>query len=75
LLKDAAAKYAEDWSPDGEFLLSSVTGPSGDPDLFRYDVTADGKRFLVMAQPSRETGASVLPTLTLVQNWTAGLKK
>jgi eukaryotic-like serine/threonine-protein kinase len=194
LLKDVAAKYPEDWSPDGKFLLYTVTAPTGDPDQFvlpmtgehreprpylqsqflevdgrfspdgkwvaytsnesgssevyvrpfpdsqggktlvsgrggagarwrrdgrelfyisadrkmmavpvlpgrdfkvgpavelfampatdqlysqiRYDVTADGKRFLVMTQPGgREAGAPVLPTLTLIQNWTAGLKK
>jgi Tol biopolymer transport system component len=38
---------------------------------FQYDVTADGKRFLVTATAA---GASALP-LTVVVNWSAGLKK
>ena len=37
---------------------------------FQYDVTADGKRFLV----DTNTAASA-PPLTVVVNWTAGLKK
>ena len=38
---------------------------------YRYDVAADGQRFLVAAVP--EQNAAV--PLTLVQNWAAGLKK
>jgi serine/threonine protein kinase len=38
--------------------------------FFQYDVTADGKRFLVDT-----TAASSAPPLTVVVNWTAGLKK
>jgi len=37
----------------------------------RYDISLDGQRFLVVAEPER--GSS--PPLTLVQNWTALLKK
>ena len=41
--------------------------------IFDYDVTADGKRFLIntMGGP----GAASSPPLTVVTNWTAGLKK
>ena len=38
---------------------------------FQYDVTADGKRFLVVTN----VAASSTPPLTVVVNWTAGLKK
>jgi hypothetical protein len=40
--------------------------------LIGYDVTADGNRFLI-----NTTGGSVAasPPLTVVTNWTAGLKK
>ena len=38
---------------------------------FQYDVTADGKRFLV----ARNAGSASAPLLTVVVNWTAGLKK
>ena len=41
-----------------------------------YDVTADGKRFLIntVAGSGGGSGASS-PPLTVVTNWTAGLKK
>jgi len=39
---------------------------------FNYDVTADGKRFLITT--ANGSGASSTP-LTVVTNWTAGLKK
>ena len=38
---------------------------------YQYDVSADGQRFLVVV-PSE---ASAAKPLTLVQNWTVGLKK
>ncbi len=38
---------------------------------YRYDVSADGQRFLVAAAPEQNAAAP----LTLVQNWAAGLKK
>ena len=41
--------------------------------LFQYDVTADGKRFLVATTGS--AGAASSPPLTVVVNWQAGLKK
>jgi hypothetical protein len=45
---------------------------SAQNNLFEYDVTADGKRFLIDT-----TGASgaASPPLTVVTNWTAGLRK
>jgi serine/threonine protein kinase len=42
------------------------------PGSLGLDVAADGQRFIV-AVPDRENSAS--QTLTLVQNWTAGIKK
>jgi eukaryotic-like serine/threonine-protein kinase len=41
--------------------------------LFEYDVTADGKRFLINATGG--PGAASSPTLTVVVNWNAELKK
>jgi Tol biopolymer transport system component len=38
---------------------------------YQYDVSPDGQRFLVMAAPEQ----NIVPPLTLVQSWTAGLKK
>jgi hypothetical protein len=40
--------------------------------LFEYDVTADGKRFLVNTVAGRSPSA---PLLNVVVNWDAGLKK
>jgi serine/threonine protein kinase len=40
----------------------------------RYDVTADGQKFLVNALPSQGAGKNVTP-ITVVFNWQAGLKK
>jgi hypothetical protein len=38
---------------------------------FEYDVTADGKRFLI----SSVTGAASVPPLTVVVNWDAASKR
>jgi dipeptidyl aminopeptidase/acylaminoacyl peptidase len=40
-------------------------------DLFSYDVSADGQRFLV----NTDVGEATSPPLTVILNWTAGLKK
>jgi hypothetical protein len=40
----------------------------------RYDVTADGKKFLINAVPSETTSVPPSP-VTVVLNWQAGLKK
>lgn len=45
---------------------------AGASNSFEYDVTADGKRFLL--NTAGRTGASA-PPLTVVTNWQAGLKK
>jgi Tol biopolymer transport system component/tRNA A-37 threonylcarbamoyl transferase component Bud32 len=39
------------------------------PQALDYDVSSDGQRFLIVA-----SGAESSPPITLVQNWTAGLK-
>jgi Tol biopolymer transport system component len=41
---------------------------------YRYDVTSDGKRFLINTVAGAATPASASP-ITVVLNWTAGLKK
>ena len=40
---------------------------------FRYDVTADGNRFLINTRAQLEEATST--PITVVLNWTAGLKK
>jgi dipeptidyl aminopeptidase/acylaminoacyl peptidase len=43
------------------------------PNLFRYDVTADGRRFLVNLQAQKET--AVPDPITVVTNWQSGMKR
>jgi hypothetical protein len=52
-------------------LFETRIGEGAGHVAFQYDVTADGKRFLVATTAA---GASA-PPLTVVVNWTAGLKK
>jgi len=40
--------------------------------VLEYDVTADGKRFLLA---TTAVSAAPAPVLTMVSNWDAGLKK
>jgi len=51
-------------------LFSTTLGVSTEPGLDQYAVTADGQRFLVLA-PVEATPSPI----TVVLNWTAGLKK
>jgi Tol biopolymer transport system component/predicted Ser/Thr protein kinase len=52
-------------------LFESHIAAGGAIVLFEYDVTEDGKRFLV----ATSAAAASTPPLTVVVNWTAGLKK
>ncbi len=45
-----------------------IYGDDSAPSLFRWDTTADGQRFLV------DTVESAPELLTIVENWTAGVK-
>jgi serine/threonine protein kinase len=45
--------------------------PISSTDLFSYDVSADGQRILV----NTDVGETTVPPLTVVLDWTAGLKK
>jgi Tol biopolymer transport system component len=69
-------------APDNRLMAAEVE-PRGDsvevkkaealfgPVHAAYDVSSDGQRFLALVHPEGETGGP----LTVVQNWTAGLKK
>ena len=46
----------------------------GANNVTRYDVTADGKKFLINSLPT-ETAAAPSSPITVVLNWQAGLKK
>ena len=41
----------------------------------RYDVTADGKKFLINSLPTETTSAAPSPPIIVVLNWAAGLKR
>ena len=51
-------------------LFETHIGDGSGHVAFQYDVTADGKRFVVAT-----TVVASAPPLTMVINWTAGLKK
>jgi eukaryotic-like serine/threonine-protein kinase len=53
-------------------LFDAHLAPSPNNNLFEYDVTSDGKRFLINTASSSRAAS---PPLTVVTNWTAGLKK
>jgi hypothetical protein len=58
-----------------KFLFSApMWSNSYTPNLTRYDVTADGKRFLINTLPPETSTAASAP-ITLVLNWEALLKK
>jgi Tol biopolymer transport system component len=66
----AGAKPTFDASAPQPLFEAHLVRPPTNP-LFEYDVTADGKRFLV-----NTTGASTsAPFMNVVLNWDAGLKK
>jgi Tol biopolymer transport system component len=50
---------------------TEIEGGGGVQAVFRYDVSADGRRFLINTVPGQAASAPV----TVVLNWTAGLKK
>ena len=75
-------------APDGKLMTAEVTLKPDSAEVgairplfgglapfgigYLYDVSADGQRILAIA-PAEQTGTP--EPLTLVQNWTAGLKK
>ncbi|MBI1954924.1 MAG: PD40 domain-containing protein [Acidobacteria bacterium] len=60
-------------APAPLFTMTTLGGASRNP-MFRqqYDVTPDGQRFLLNVPTNR---GSASPTITVVTNWLAGLKK
>jgi hypothetical protein len=54
-------------------LFESHLASPGSNVLYEYDVTADGKRFLINATVS--SGSASAPPLTVVVNWNAPQKK
>jgi hypothetical protein len=59
--------------PPEELFQTQVSGGGNLANIFRYDVAPDGDRFLVLNQIG---GGGTDPSpVTVVVNWTAGLKK
>jgi serine/threonine protein kinase len=63
------------FEPDVPVVLfdGNMVAPAILTNVFQYDVTADGKRFLIDRRGG--PGAVSSPPLTVVTNWTAGLKQ
>jgi len=57
--------------PKALFATTILGGPAN---VTRYDVTADGQKFLINSVPQETTPAGRPTPLTVVLNWTAGLK-
>jgi hypothetical protein len=51
---------------------SHILTVPGANNIYEYDVTADGKRFLIA---TGATSTAATPPLTVVANWKAGFKK
>jgi hypothetical protein len=51
--------------------VKPLFGPISIEQGYKYDVSADGQRFLVAVDPDQQHSAPI----TLVQNWTALLEK
>lgn len=59
--------------PQALFPSHMLMAGAPSPALFRYAPSRDGKRFLIVTEPAADQKAS--EPLTVVLNWTAGLKK
>jgi hypothetical protein len=55
-------------------FAAPILGGNAIGNVHRYDVTADGKRFLINTIGGAMNSSSSNP-ITVVLNWTAGLKK
>jgi hypothetical protein len=72
---DRTLMAAEVGAKGGVFEVGQVTplfGPLILGQGYQYDVSADGQRFLAVLPPEQNSNSE---PLTVVQNWTAGLKK
>ena len=70
-----AAIYGfEDAGATHALVMELVEGPTLADRIADYDVTPDGRRFLVNVLPKEEAKTARLPPLTVVLNWTAGLQ-
>jgi eukaryotic-like serine/threonine-protein kinase len=57
----ATAQYADDWSPDGQFIVYDVVGPKGDVDLWLLPMRGDRKPRPFLRTQFRETQARFAP--------------
>jgi hypothetical protein len=54
-------------------FAAPIWGGGTTTNVTRYDVTADGQKFLINALPTDTTTAASPTPITVVLNWTAGL--
>jgi hypothetical protein len=55
-------------------FVAPIWGRGGTANVTRYDVAADGQRFLINTLPANTTTAARPAPITVVLNWAAGLK-
>lgn len=56
-------------------FAAPILGGASDLGTTRYDVSADGQRFLIMATASEVNAAIQAPAITVLLNWEAALNK
>jgi hypothetical protein len=55
-------------------FVAPIWGRGGTANVTRYDVAADGQRFLTNTLPANTTTAARPAPITVVLNWATGLK-
>ena len=61
LLESSQVKYAQDWSPDGRFLLYQIADPQTGNDLWVLPLDGDRKPWVFLKTPFAERNASFSP--------------
>jgi Tol biopolymer transport system component len=70
---DIKAGLTVEHGPPRELFKARIRSRGRDAYAFNYDVSPDGKRFLIVSRPASADGAS--PPMSVVTNWLAGVKK
>jgi hypothetical protein len=61
-------------TPEQRFQGDYYVAPTGSPRP-QYDITADGRRFLMLAPTRRSNDADTRPRIVVVQNWVNEVKR
>jgi Tol biopolymer transport system component len=70
---DIKAGSTVEHGPPRELFKARIRSRGRDAYAFNYDVSPDGKRFLIVSRPANADAAS--PPMSVVMNWFSGVKK